>query len=564
MWEVRTMSFDLGAMLKDVSNLDTSAERIQKIRLDLIDDDPENFYQLTGIEELANNIATCGLMDPIRVRKHPEKAGRYMIVSGHRRRSAVALLAKDDPEGWSEISCILQTDAVSPELQQLRLIYANSDTRRMTNAELSEQAEKVEKLLYALKEQGFDFPGRMRDHVAEACKISQSKLARLKVIKDKLDPLWQKPWKAGNLPESKAYALAQMPVDDQHLLGMHYASSPGDLRESMIRERGNTFAHLAGRSCDRRNGTPCINIERMREKAARSTAYYYEECHGCCFKCDKLATCQYACTMAADKKKEIKAQAKEKQQEEAKAREMRDRPKIQKLQQIYDRIGHLRQAKDIPAKQLLHICDRWYGPASEEKLQKLEQGKAEINTGTTLPFDYSFGIAAVQNLCAVADLLGCSIDYLLGHTDDPIWPPDVSSESTPVPATPGMWHYDYPPEPGCYIMMYEYKYSGETDITMSKWDGADWDEFDHFDDERFLCWAYEPPREPGAANSADVGWQTGDPSEVGTYIVICKYHPTAPEAVAQVFWDGDEWDHDYINEDVQILKWIRKPEEEAN
>lgn len=38
-----------------------------------------------------------------------------------------------------------------------------------------------------LKEEGVEFPGRMRDHVAEACKVSKSKIARLKVIREGLD-----------------------------------------------------------------------------------------------------------------------------------------------------------------------------------------------------------------------------------------------------------------------------------------------------------------------------------------------------------------------------------------
>ena len=62
-------------------------------------------------------------------------------------------------------------DEASPELQQLRLIYANANTRTMTGAELAEQAAQVEKLLYQLKEQGYEFPGRMRDHVAQALSL---------------------------------------------------------------------------------------------------------------------------------------------------------------------------------------------------------------------------------------------------------------------------------------------------------------------------------------------------------------------------------------------------------
>lgn len=69
-----------------------------------------------------------------------------------------------------------------PERGRRRLIYANSNTRTMTSQEYSRQAEKVRELLCRLQEEGYDFPGRMRDHVAEACQISKSKLARLDAI----------------------------------------------------------------------------------------------------------------------------------------------------------------------------------------------------------------------------------------------------------------------------------------------------------------------------------------------------------------------------------------------
>ena len=182
------MAFDLSSLLKDVPCLGTDREQIEYIRLDLLDEDPNNFYQLSEIPELAANIQLCGLQQPIRVRA--TSSGRYQIVSGHRRRAAVALLAEEEPQKWEEVACIIEQDSASEALQQLRLIYANASTRKMSAAELSRQAEEVEKLFYQLKEEGYEFPGRMRDHVAQAVNASKSKLARLKVIRENLDESW--------------------------------------------------------------------------------------------------------------------------------------------------------------------------------------------------------------------------------------------------------------------------------------------------------------------------------------------------------------------------------------
>lgn len=94
------MSFDLGAMLADVSKSDTR-EQIEYIPLENLESDPNNFYQLSGVDDLASNIALCGVLQPIRVR--PGQSGHYIIVSGHRRRAALEALAKEDPQRWKEV-----------------------------------------------------------------------------------------------------------------------------------------------------------------------------------------------------------------------------------------------------------------------------------------------------------------------------------------------------------------------------------------------------------------------------------------------------------------------------
>lgn len=93
-------------------------------------------------------------------------------------------------------------------MAELQLIFANSTARVLTNAEISRQAERMEMLLYQLKEEGYEFPGRMRDQVAAACKVSAPKLARLKVIREKLKaPEFLLLFEKDKLPEQTAYAL---------------------------------------------------------------------------------------------------------------------------------------------------------------------------------------------------------------------------------------------------------------------------------------------------------------------------------------------------------------------
>ena len=176
--------FDLASVLGSVSKLGT--EQIVLLPLDLIDPDPENFYSLEGLDELAGNIELMGLLDPLRVRPNGE---RYTVVSGHRRRAAIMLIRDGGSKQFADgVPCIVEYGEASDAMRKLRLIYANASTRQLSSADLSRQAEEVTRLLYELQEQGVKFPGRMRDHVAQACGVTKSKIARLHAIRENLVP----------------------------------------------------------------------------------------------------------------------------------------------------------------------------------------------------------------------------------------------------------------------------------------------------------------------------------------------------------------------------------------
>ena len=203
--------FRLGDYLKseDVQNEHTPTEQIEYLPLDLLDPDPDNFYSLDGIDELAANIELIGLQQPLRVR--PGEGGRFIVISGHRRRAA-CLLIRDggSPLFDRGVPCIVERSAeANKAMQELKLIYANSATRILTSAELSKQAERVTELLYRLKEQGVSFPGRMREHVAAACRVSEAKIARVHAIRENLIPALLEKYDAGTINENVAYRLSR-------------------------------------------------------------------------------------------------------------------------------------------------------------------------------------------------------------------------------------------------------------------------------------------------------------------------------------------------------------------
>ena len=314
--------FNLGDYLRDTAPAAGADEQITRVPLESIDADERNFYSLEGLDELAANIETVGLLDPLRVR--PE-GPRYVIVSGHRRRAALQLLRDSGCERYRDgVPCIIELGEASDAMRELRLIFANSSTRVMSAADLSKQAERVTQLLYELKEQGVEFPGSMRAHVAEACRVSQSKLARLHAIRANLQPDLLEMFDGGKLSEAAAYELQKLPVAAQAYLGAQQKIRNNGI--SMYNaERLAKDAEIYMRpKCSCPDGSECEQtLARFKQTA---TAEMTWRCcgGGCCLDCGhSLNDCPYQCKRA----KAVHEAAKEqrKTEEERAARREEDR-----------------------------------------------------------------------------------------------------------------------------------------------------------------------------------------------------------------------------------------------
>lgn len=465
------MAFDLSTVLSGIAPEPAAGRKqISYIPLDSIDGDPKNFYQLSGIEDLAANISLCGLQQPLLVRENPEAEGRYIIVSGHRRHRALQELAKEAPEKWSEVPCIVERDEIPPALRQLRLIFANANTRTMTSAEVAEQVRQVEELLYQLKEEGYDFPGRMRSHVAEVVGIKEAKLAKLKAIQNHLIPEVRAAWEQGDLKDSCAYTVSAFPPDQQKILheimGENWAMFSSSL-ESLKRR----FERIQGQAC--KDGGPCVNRENKMRRASKEE--WYNPCNQCCKRCDSLRTCKYACPKAAGEKKSAQAAEKERRQadkeEKARLNEKQER-QADLIREIYRRIGQLRREAGVSVRDLYERGGKHYcGDRCDREVEAHEAGDG-ISHITDLPISYGLSVGYVEGLCGVADLLGCSIDYLLGRCSNRT--PAVSSESAtnPPAQAAGMWHTGTPEENGYYVVLIAdtgYIYADTASWVDSRW-----------------------------------------------------------------------------------------------
>ncbi|MDN0031632.1 ParB/RepB/Spo0J family partition protein [Oscillibacter valericigenes] len=420
--DISSFAQELG--LNSVPELDTSGrDQIRYIDIDLIDDDPNNFYALDCLDELAANIELCGLQQPIRVRA--SESGRYIIVSGHRRRAALRKLVEDGQSKYREVPCIEERDNVSPAMQKMRLILANMDTRKMSSADIAQQQIELEKIALELESEGYEIKGRKRDWFSEILGVSKSKLARINVIRKKLIPLWAKQYDKNKISEDMAYELAKLPEDHQLKLQMLQDGKYG-CYASTIKEYAPALASLDAIKCP--NGEQCCtNADNMWSRMLKRD-YCTKHCDGrygrkaqCCKGCPQLYSCKFACDHFAEEIAKHKAEAKVQKKTEREEQKAKETAHIAEVTASWRRFLEARKAAKMKTEYFLKQVygqdkDRsWmYDKYRTEKWEGQQRGEGITDSSKCFADDLS-----QADLVRMADVLGCSIDYLLGRVDDP-------------------------------------------------------------------------------------------------------------------------------------------------
>lgn len=557
------MAFDISSIFKDVPESGTGREQIEYIKLDLIDDDKKNFYSTDEIESLARNIATVGLLDPLRVRSHPATEGRYMVVSGHRRRLALKLLVQDDPAKWGEVACIHEQTAGSSTMQQLRLIFANADNRKMSPADVGKQAAQVEELLYKLKEEeGYEFPGRMRDYVAQIVGVSKSKLARLKVIRENLDDCWLSDFESNNLHEQTAYLLSQLPKYEQFFIYDYMESTKGSassVSAAIVEAYKDRIGTMTGLTCPT-EGIPCENIANKREATIRTGIYDFHACGKCCATCFKLTTCRYACPKLADQIARQKQETRERRLKEQAAQAEKDAPEIEEISNYWRRFGEAREKSGISVKDVCEAVGSGYCAADDKRYRESERGKS-ISTATRLPFG-SVTRREMKRLSKLADLLGCSLDYLFCRTDVKEMATEAVSESGTDSAEPefiaGAWYpVSVEPPVGKRLILID----SEWFVDTGKYIGCGEYTMDYGAPVAYWTLEPDPGAEPAAA-PVPFGWQSGDPKVRGKYAAYIKLEGVGEPMLRELYWNGEWWAmfNERIVDDVTVQCWAERPE----
>ena len=544
------MAFDLAAKLRQVSNLNTQ-EQIEYLPFELLDPDPENFYSLEGLNELADSIATVGLVHPLRVRQSGE---RYMITSGHRRRAAIQLLI-DSGEDWSRgVACIVDRGEEQPEFTELKMIFANNQ-RVKSAAELSREAEKTEELLCKLKEKGYEFPGRMQEHVAQALNVKTGKLKRLHAIRNNLVPDLLRLFDSGILNEEAAYQLQQLPHIAQLYLSTGKKVKDYGIRGVNAKECVVFSEKYLNPNCKCPDGSKCEQV--MPRFYQTAVSPLYAKCNGgCCLKCNRSPSeCPCRCNRA---KKQLKEQKEDRKIEQARVEKERVKLYDENRAVLAGKYGAL----DIFARELKLPDDeptRIPGCQTIGDLHARARGEG-INDykarNASVFDDYTY----VQSVAAAADQLGVSVDFLLGRTDVPAVnrgdsPPKKTGEllgelcggkgeaSIPPPAAAGTETDCHTSDNGHWFAMTG---DGEAEETPLSAKGA---------------------TSPGGGNEVEPRWQSGTPGRIGRYFCQMRGNSddeTEPPKEFRFDWDGEQW---YfvgrpIMKGMIVVGWWPLPDEE--
>lgn len=281
--------FNLAELMGEtVSKSNTGEMRVEQIPLAEIEENENNSYAQNDIDELAESIKVIGLQQPLVVRRKTE--GGYLLLAGHRRRNALALLARETAP------CIVLDADLDPSIQTLILHWTNTMARGgagLTAEYTGQAAKEIEAALKDLQARGVvELPGKLRSYVAEVLKTSESQIARAKAIDNGLTKIWKGDFKRHRINDSAAYELSQCDADLQRELHGAYKDRYWNLDSKKIKaHRRAAEFDFAPLTCP--EASPCI--EPCTGADRRAAWVKKEYCVGCCHECSKVDGCKLVC-----------------------------------------------------------------------------------------------------------------------------------------------------------------------------------------------------------------------------------------------------------------------------
>lgn len=189
-----------------------------------IEPNPENsIYEIGDVSMLKADIAERGLRSPLEVL--PARAGKYMLLAGHRRWTACRALTAEGVAGFEVLPCVIrQSQGEDDDL--IALITSNATARELTDGERLRQYRALKQALERKKAAGA-LDGRIRDEMSRITGDGTGTLGRLNAIANNCVPEVLAMVERGEITMTRAYECSKLyKVQQVEYAKIKYASMP--------------------------------------------------------------------------------------------------------------------------------------------------------------------------------------------------------------------------------------------------------------------------------------------------------------------------------------------------
>ena len=202
------------AIVADIQtvNADSYIDSLKMIDIDLIEPNKNNFYEMSEIEALADDIERQGLMTALVVSE--QNGGKYELISGHRRLVALKSLIADGRRRNGKVPCFIKGAKPNTETE-LDLIMLNATQRKYSDADTMREYDELTRIFKELEAEGKTIKGRIRDRIAEALNVSPAQVGKLDNIKHNAIPDVEQAVKSGDMSISTANEVAKLAPEKQ-------------------------------------------------------------------------------------------------------------------------------------------------------------------------------------------------------------------------------------------------------------------------------------------------------------------------------------------------------------
>lgn len=207
------MDKSIAADIKSVAD-SSFKDNIRMIEIDKLKPSLDNFFSLTEIDILADDIERQGLKHNIVVTEDTNNPGSYFIKSGHRRFKAICQLIEQERYNSKYVPCFVDGSKSQSE-NLLDLIMLNATTRVMSDSELYNQYEVLKDTLDKLKDEGKKVKGRFREIAANYLNVSPAQVGKIENIKHNAVDQIKSAVEDGTLSITVADSVASLNEDDQ-------------------------------------------------------------------------------------------------------------------------------------------------------------------------------------------------------------------------------------------------------------------------------------------------------------------------------------------------------------